>query len=197
MDDQQKTLLNDHGVVVLPEELDHDAFVLVLTACLMRPDQEIRLYCRGNGGSCRSAFAIIDIIQDHGNVVGLLTSEANSNHGVIFAGCPRRYVYPRGMLGLHRTALDAMYHVDMPYAKNRFQELEVGDRANAKIFAAACSDQAQWGEDFWYSQLDQQGSKGLVQFDADFLIRCGMARPIRELHAPRFAQSLAWENSLS
>jgi ATP-dependent protease ClpP protease subunit len=186
MNDQQKTLLNDHGVLVLPEELEHEAFVLVLTACLMRPDKEIRMYCRGNGGSCRTAFAIIDVIQDHGNVVGMLTGEANSNHGVIFAGCPRRYVYPRGMLGLHRTALDALYHVDMSYAKNRFHELEMGDHANAKIYAAACSDQTQWGEAFWYTQLEQQGSKGLVHFNADFLIKCGMARPVRELHTQTF-----------
>lgn len=181
MNEQQKALLNDHGVLVLPEELEHEAFVLVLTACLMRPDDEIRLYCRGNGGSCRTAFAIIDVIQDHGNVIGLLPGEANSNHGVIFAGCPRRYVYPLGMLGLHRTALDVMYHVDMPYAKNRYQELEVGDRANARIYAAACENQIQWGEEFWYRQIEQQGSKGLVQFDADFLIACGMARPAAEL----------------
>lgn len=98
----------------------------------MRPDKEIRMYCRGNGGSCRTAFAIIDIIQQHGNVVGLLTSEANSNHGVVFAGCPRRYVYPRALLGLHRTALDELYHVDSPYARNRYDELEAGDRANAE-----------------------------------------------------------------
>lgn len=181
MDDQQKALLNEYGVLVLPETLEHDIFALVLTACLMRPDKEIRLHCRGNGGDSRASYAIIDVIQQHGNVVGLLASEANSNHGVIFAGCPRRYVYPRAQLGLHRVAHDAMYHIDAPYAKNRYHEFEASDRANAKIYAAACNDQAQWGESFWYQQLDQQGSHGVVQFDATFMITCGMALPISEL----------------
>ncbi len=181
MDDQQKALLNEHGVLILPESLEHDVFALVLTACLMRPDKEIRMYCRGNGGDCRASYAIIDIIQQHGNVVGLLTSEANSNHGVIFAGCPRRYVYPRGQLGIHRTALSEMYHIDASYALNRHEEMESGDRSNARIYSAACKDQKKWGEKFWYKQLDQQGSRGLKQFDADFLIKCGMALPISEL----------------
>lgn len=181
MDDQQKVLLNDHGVLILPEELDHDVFALVLTACLMRPDQEIRLYCRGNGGDSRTSYAIIDIIQQHGNVVGLLTSEANSNHGVIFAGCPRRYVYPRARLGLHRTSLSEMYHIDAPYALNRHEEMETSDHTNARVYAAACKDQTQWGESFWYQQIDQQGSRGLILFDAPFLIECGMAQPISAL----------------
>lgn len=181
MDDQQKSLLNDHGVLVLPEELDHAVFVLVLTACLMRPDKEIRLYCRGNGGGSRESYAIIDIIRQHGNVVGLLTSEANSNHGVIFAGCSRRYVYPLGQLGIHRTALSEMYHIDAPYAQNRYDEMESGDRSNARIYASACNDQKKYGESFWYRAIDKQGSRGLKQFDADFLIKCGMAMPISDL----------------
>jgi ATP-dependent protease ClpP protease subunit len=180
VDDQQKALLNEHGVLILPEELEHEVFALVLAACLMRPDKEIRMYCRGNGGDSRASYAIIDIIQQHGNVVGLLASEANSNHGVIFAGCSRRYIYPHGQLGVHRVALNEMYHIDATYAKNRYQEFEASDRANAKVYAAACKDQTRWGEDFWYTQIDEQGSRGVVQFDACFLITCGMAQPISD-----------------
>ncbi|HYE75876.1 MAG TPA: ATP-dependent Clp protease proteolytic subunit [Blastocatellia bacterium] len=183
MDDQQKALLNEYGVLVLPEELEHDAFALVLMACLMRPDKEIRLHCRGNGGSCRAGMAIVDLVREHGQFIGLLTSEANSTHGVIFAGCPRRYVYPSGSLGAHRIALSEMYHIDAPYARNRYEEMETGDRYNAKILASACKDQKRWGEKFWYRQLNQQGSRGLKQFDAKFLIECGMAEPITALRS--------------
>jgi hypothetical protein len=180
MTDDERKLLEEHGVLVLPEELEHSVYVLVLTACLMRPDKEIRLYCRGNGGDTRASYAIIDLIHQHGNFTGLLPSEANSNHGVIFAACHRRYVYPYGQLGIHRTALSEMYHIDAPYAKNRYEEFEAGDRMNACVYGKACKD-SRWGEAFWYRQIDTQGSRGLVQFDAAFLIECGMARPIVEM----------------
>lgn len=181
MTDDERKLLTEYGVLILPEELEHDVFALVLTACLMRPDKVIYMHCRGNGGDSRASYAIIDVIQQHGNVVGLLASEANSNHGVIFAGYPRRYVYPRAQLGLHRTAMNELNHVDAPYAKNRYHEFEASDRANAKIYAAACQDQTLWGESFWYQHLDRQGSHGVVQFDAAFMITCGMAKPISEM----------------
>lgn len=181
MDDQQKALLNDHGVLILPDEIDHDVFALVLTACLMRPDQPIKMYCRGGGGDATAARGIVDVIQYHGQVVGLLPGEANSAHGTIFAGCSQRYVYPGACLGVHRVALGSIDSVDARYAKNWHVGFDILDRATAKTLAAACTDQKKYGESFWYKTIDKQGSSGLTRFDAAFLIKCGMAQPISEL----------------
>lgn len=189
MTDAERELLEKHGVVALPEILDHDGYLLILSACLMRPDDPITLYCRGNGGSCRTANAIVDLVREHGQVRGVLLSEANSSHAVIFAGCPERYVYPHGLLGIHRTALEDMYHVDAPYARWQAEESDANDRYNAAIFAEACRGRAYYGVDFWYGEIEKAGSRGLKQFNAKFLIDCGMAVPVSEM--PRLTQKVA------
>lgn len=181
MDDKQKALLNDYGVLVLPDEIDHQVFVLVLTACLMRPDQPIKMYCRGGGGDATAARGIVDVIQQHGKVIGLLPGEANSSHGVIFAGCAERYVYAGASLGVHRVTLETLEDVDAHYAKNTHRRFDMLDRAAAKTLAGACKDQSKHGEMFWYKAIDKQGGSGLKSFDADFMIKCGMAQSISEL----------------
>lgn len=181
MDDQQKALLNDHGVLILPDDIDHAVFVLVVTACLMRHDQPIKMYCCGDGGEAPTARRIVDVIAQHGRVIGLLPGDANSAHGVIFAGCSERYVYSGAGLGVHRVARGGINGLDAMHAQAQYDEMDGLDRAAAKTLAAACNDQKKYGESYWYRAIDRQGRNGVKRFDADFMIKCGIARPISEL----------------
>ena len=101
MDDAVHRLLELKKTIILPEEIDHDAYHTIVEATLLYPDDEIDLYCRGQGGSSGDALAIVDAIKQHGNFTGLLMGPAVSSHAIIWAGCNTRYCYPNGRLGLH------------------------------------------------------------------------------------------------
>lgn len=180
MEENARKLLDDHGIVILPEEIDHDTFVLVLEATLIRKDAPITLHCHGEGGDSCVAGAIVDIIRHHGRVRGVLAGDANSCHGVIFASCTERYVYPGGRVGIHRVSQTEIRSVTADYAEGVAKLLESHDRRNAKIFASACRDQHHWHEAFWFEVI-RVNPRALHHFDASFLIECGMARPISEM----------------
>lgn len=178
--DQALKLLETHKAIILPEDLDHESYILIQMACLMYPNDVLTLYCRGDGGSCRTATAIVDAVRAHGNVRAVLAGEADSSHGVIFAGCPQRYVHPNGALGVHRTTVMQIDMVDAPYARNRAEDLESGDQWNARVLAEACPIGSHLTQAWWYQQIAETG-KGLKLFDSAFLISNGMAKPASEL----------------
>lgn len=180
MNDRGWAFLESHKSIILPEELEHECYIVVQTACILYPNDWINLYCRGDGGGCRIANSIVDAVQTHGKVRGILAGEANSSHGIVFAGCPERYVYPNGALGVHRTVLHQIEMVDAPYARNRFEGLEAGDRSNARILASACPVGSELNAEWWYQQIAETG-KGLRLFDSAFLISNGMAKPASDL----------------
>lgn len=181
MDDEARKLLVKHGVLVLPEYITHDTYALVLEALLECEGQEMNLYCRGDGGSSRAALAIVDLVQQHGRVNGILPSEANSSHAIIFAGCPQRYVYPRASIGLHKVAFESgSTRVDSQYAQLIAQEYEAVEHLNADILAAASNKPAR----YWYDIIQSAGSAAVIQFDAAKLIEFHMAQPIAALSVP-------------
>lgn len=179
MNDMQRRLLDETAVLMLPEVIDHDAYQMVLEACLMRQDKGIHLFCRGDGGSSRDAYAIIDVIRDHGNVTGFLPGDACSMHAIIWAACAKRFVYPLGTIGLHMVALNHIDHIDAKYAARIAGEYEATDRRNARILADACTSAGlQFGVDFWLNTIQHSGSHGITEFDAHFLTDvCKMAYP--------------------
>lgn len=179
MDDKFLKLLQDHQVIILPDEIEHDSYEMVLESCLRFPDLRLKLYCRGDGGDTRTGLAIVDIIRQHGRVVGILPSEANSTHALIFAGCPERYIYPLGRIGVHMVAWGNKGHVDSRAAKLTYDEFSQTDRLNAQILAEACLPQ--WNLEFWLNIINGTGSHGVTQFNSEFLIQCGMAKPIQAL----------------
>lgn len=182
MTDDERKLLEQSGAIILPEELEHPVYGLVLNACLLYSDKRLTIYCRGDGGSSRTANAIVDVVRQHGNVAGVLIGEANSSHGVIFAGCPQRYTYPNGLLGFHRTALEYIHGATGPYALNRAEDLERADRYNAQIYASACTPNGGYDASWWYDEIDK-ADRGMTLLSAFFLIECGMAKPIAEMPA--------------
>lgn len=176
LSDEAKQLLDERGLFVMPSEIDHDAFKLVVYVCALY-DKPLTFHCHGDGGDTAAAFGIVDVMRQHGNITGLLAGEANSSSGVIFAACTHRYVYPHGTLGVHGCTMSQLNTVDLAYAHTWMKELETTDRKMAQIF----SDATNAPFEFWVEMITRQGGQGYTRLETQFLIECGMARPIEEL----------------
>lgn len=177
MEDKQIELLARHGVLVLPVEIEHETYVLLLEALLHLGDKPLTLYCRGDGGSTRAAHAMCDLIRQHGKVTGMLPGEANSAHGIVWAACEHRYVYPHARLGVHQCGYDSLgTRVDSQLLSQIARDYMTSDRLNANILAAASVRSPEW----WYNVIKEAGSGGVVHFRARDLREMDMARPIEE-----------------
>lgn len=175
MNETQKALLAK-GVVVLPNRIEHEVYEYVLEAVTTRPEQ-IVMYCKGDGGDVSSALAIVDLIQQHGNVVGMLPGEANSSHATIFAGCQERYVYPNGFMGVHQIAWDSHNgRLDAHNLRLLAVDFDSTDAQVAGILAAASNKSMDW----WYKVLRDTGSGGVTRYPARQMIQFGLARDVGE-----------------
>ena len=180
MNETQEKLITERGVIILPEDMGHEAYELVLE-CLLRAEDSwhdtIRLFCRGDGGCARSALAIVDLVREHGNVAGMLAGEAHSSHAIIWAGCPQRYVYPMGAIGLHRVAVNGLSsRQDAVSLKAFAEEYAATDRRMVKVLNEACP----FHGPFWINLLEETGSGGVKMFSAADLISMEMAKPVSE-----------------
>lgn len=177
MNETQKALLAK-GVVVLPNRIEHEVYEYVLEALAIRPEQVV-MYCKGDGGDVSSALAIVDLIQQHGNVVGMLPGEANSSHATIFAGCQERYVYPNGFMGVHQIAWDSHNgRLDSHNLRLLSVDFDAADGQVAGILAAASNKSMDW----WYKVIRDTGSGGVTRYPARQMIQLGLARDVGEFH---------------
>lgn len=184
MNEMQARLLAQ-GIVVLPEEIEHSTYEYVLEALLERPNKQVVMYCKGDGGDSRSAMAMVDLIGLHGDVVGLLVGEANSSHATIWASCQTRYVSAHGGIGLHKVAWSNFSgRADSHNLKLVAQEFDTTEAKTAAILAKASNRDADW----WLKTIQETGSSGIRQFDAARLIEMEMARPI-EARVMEFLQA--------
>ena len=177
MDDAQRKLLEDRKTIILPDEIDHDAYSLVVEAAILYPDDEIDLYCRGEGGYSGDAFAMIDIIQQHRKFVGLLVGAVVSSHAVIWAACNTRYVYPHGKLGLHGV-ITTHERTDFMNAKAFFQKARANERIDyesARLFASISNNDIE----HWRLLIENTGL-GLEWLYSEQIIEYHMAHTIAD-----------------
>jgi ATP-dependent protease ClpP protease subunit len=108
-DEQKKAqpLLAKWGIIILPEEINHEAYVEFSWALQigreLHGDKPIELRCCGTGGGSRWSFAIADLIKRDGNIDGILIGEVTSGHSIIWSWCQRRYAYPLASLKVHQV----------------------------------------------------------------------------------------------
>lgn len=176
MNETQKALL-EKGVVVLPDVIEHDTYLYVLEALIERPERVV-MYCAGNGGSARDALAIVDLVQQHGHVVGMLMGFALSANSVIWASCIKRYVSPNGGIGVHRIASrqsDSL--IDIAKVNLIAEEYTYIEARMIEIYAAA----SRLHERTWHGILQEAGSDWYRWFGAAKLVgEMGMAQDISE-----------------
>jgi ATP-dependent protease ClpP protease subunit len=177
MDDAQMKLLEEHKIIILPEQIAHDTYRLIVEATIRCPDDEIDLYCRGEGGYSADTFAIVDIIRRHGKFVGLALGAVVSSHVTIWASCQKRYVYPHGRLGLHSV----LSGVSMPEYMDAKTFIQKGsnclhiDQADAEILAGSSNKDAI----FWLDKINN-AALGLEWITTAQIIQYDLAWPIAE-----------------
>lgn len=176
MDETRQKLL-DRGVLVLDAVIDHETYEDVLEGLLMRPEQDVRLYCAGEGGEARMALAIADLVQQHGRVIGMLPGPAMSSHATIWAACGTRYVFPHGRIGVHNVCWNTQRTLDAQSLNVLSNEFEALNRETALIYEAAST----WTLGYWQGAMGQAGSHGFTVFDAAALVGMGMAQMARGL----------------
>lgn len=187
VDEKREKLLTERGVLVLPSVIEHETYEMMLEALLIMAGRDVRLFCRGNGGDSDSALAIVDLIREHGKVIGLLAGGASSSHAVIWASCSERFIYPLASIGIHKVAWESIEtRVDADNAQLLAAKYDRYDRANAEILAAASNESVFW----WSEMFRQAGSGGLKVFDSVILDALHMARPIAEYHVANEAARL-------
>jgi len=181
MDDTQIQLLDRHSVLILPEEIEHSTFVLLLEALLHLDGKPLVLHCHGNGGISAVSRAMVDLIRQAGNVTGLMAGECNSSHGIVWASCQQRFVYPHGILGVHRVAKS---QVSTRFDGQTFEQFAADfnrmDMENSHILASASNKPSDW----WYERIVETGSGGTTNFTATQLVLMDMAKPISEYRPP-------------
>lgn len=177
MDEKQEKRLREYGVLVLPDEIDHEAYELVLDATLMRPNDPITIHCSGSGGSTWDALAIVDLVQVHGACIGILAGTSASAHLDIYAACRERYIYPNGRIGIHEAGYSGPDgKLDMNGSKSYLNDLEQLNLQIAQLYASASTLTIE----YWQTMLRQVGNSGCRWMMADEVIAWGMARPVAE-----------------
>jgi len=182
MNETQVKLIEQYGVIVLPDTIDHDAYMQIVESFYFAHSikrKELRIFCQGMGGETNCALAIADMIQHRGNCVGLLPGQADSCHGDVFLACQKRYVFPLACLGIHSSKyfFDSGTKMDISGAENRFRMIQSYDGRTARIMAMASNKSGV----FWEDRMRAIGSDGVQHLTAYELVWFGMARPISEL----------------
>ena len=189
MNETQVKMMETYGVLVLPEDIDHAAYVLVVEALLFADQcghETVVLYCAGGGGDVNAALAIVDVIQLRGNVIGLLPGQADSSHATVWLGCSERYVYPLGAMGIHEmkfTVYDKT-SIDRQFARNYGDAVQSYHGRVAKLLCDACAEPELYTVEHWLDVLHQVGASGVVHYDAEHLILFGIAKPVSAFVMP-------------
>lgn len=179
MDETRQKLL-DRGVMVLDAVIDHETYEAVLEGLFMRPEQDVVLYCAGEGGMARMALAIADLVQQHGMVIGMLPGPAMSCHATIWAACGTRYVFPHGRIGVHNVCWTTQRTLDAQSLDVLAKEFEGLNQETARILAAAAkADVAHWR-----AAMQAAGSHGFTVCTAADLIAMDMAEPVSKFVQP-------------
>lgn len=171
-----------------PEDIDVDAYTSLATKIFKSLDKPLYLFCRGDGGGLRYTMAIIDAIKYHGDVTGLLLSESNSAHSLLFASCQHRYTFPSGRLGVHESGWmgDSELVMDTTYAAFLSTDFAYYNNIMAQIYANSSNKKAT----FWKKAITKAASVRLTYFSANELISMGMALPVESL--PRKTFQTIW-----
>lgn len=184
MNDQQKACLQ-RGVIVLPEQIDHEAYLYILEAVLELDGKRGKVFCHGTGGATTSAFAICDLFSENENLIGILIGDARSSMSYIFCSCYRRYVYPNATLGIHRPSYNSDRWMDGRGFDNLTEELRMTEQRMISLYTRASNRDAV----YWRELLNRAGGDFLLHLDAEQCIELGLARPFGELKEMEMSQN--------
>lgn len=177
MTDSADYLLEKQAIIVLPGEIDHAAYTMILHRIMqgreLHRDKPLQLYCRSDGGWAWDAEAIVALIEADGNIDGVLLGETLSSGAFIWASCTRRYVYPDARLGIHPTKRDIGYRPGTEL-RGLVEEADWIDRFQCRRYYMSSNRDFDW----WWARLHSPGD--VKWLEATELIEIGMTRRIAE-----------------
>lgn len=176
--------LLDRQIILLSGFIDdamYRQFVWALsTARRDHPKDPIMLWITCPGGATDLAVAMADLVQNDGNVWGVIMGKAASGAASIWASCSHRYATPNSILGIHQVVF--VQRENLTAVDSHMMSIEC-QRRNQQIIqtlttASNCSTE------YWTKALLSTNME-LVTYDFDDLILFNMARPFSMLDADR------------
>lgn len=173
--DRDKVLesLRGEKIYALPEDIDFDTYAEVLEFLTIYKDDPVTIHCAGGGGSTDVAFAIVDLIRQHGAVRTALMGAAYSSHVIVFASGRDRQVSQHAQIGIHRPYFERVGgHAGE--LTNRAFYLHDLERQIAELF----SDASKHSDGWWLDVIRSVERGGWVHYNSQSIISMGLAQPL-------------------
>lgn len=158
--------------IILPPVIDGDTYEQIMQLMMIAREESnrpIELYCAGYGGQSDLGFGIIDWITADGSVEGYLMGKAYSTHAIIWAACPKRYIYSNSVMAIHRVQLNDINNIDQNTAHQMYNSLRYTDNRMAEVLAHASNKSLK----YWKEKL-ATGSNYSAPIDATGLMSLDM-----------------------
>ncbi|MBU4536700.1 ATP-dependent Clp protease proteolytic subunit [Patescibacteria group bacterium] len=91
------------------------------TSLIAFQDNEVHLFIDSPGGHIDRGFDMADAIEAHGNVTGIVTSQASSAAFVILHHCKKRHMFKHSYIMCHGHTIPPL-RVDDPKIDEKFEE---------------------------------------------------------------------------
>lgn len=174
---EAQPLLMSLGVIITPPEID-DAFYKEMAWAISlgrkaHPRAKLRILCCGHGGWSYQALGIGDLLSSDGNIIGILNGYCASAHGIIWASCPERLVYPHATLGVHLGTYSELKEVNAVDVMHNYETLQWIDHRVASLYASISTEDV----DYWKGRI-RHAPGSLDDIHADELVEMGMARHV-------------------
>lgn len=177
MTPEQKQLIDERGLIVLPDTIEPELFELFVYAMHIRESKPITVYCRSDGGDARTGEAVAELIRLHGDVTGIIHGACLSAAVTIFAACQRRFACEFAWLGLHTGAFGSDgYRMDEPELDALKKEIAKSDRMQAKLLQRASNASF----DLWLGKIQSANHRAVIMVESDDLFLYELAKPIKE-----------------
>lgn len=173
---QQPLITLSPPMILFPSIVDEGTFFMLSWALELARDYHgedvpILMRINGWGGHTSQMFSIVDLLQMDRNVYGYLYGENYSAHTIVWASCPKRFVFPNASLNIHNGALFKPEGVreNVQVMRRQLMSAENADRRMAKIYAAACENKT-YDEDYWMHLMSGTSPDSFELIQADDIV---------------------------
>lgn len=180
--DKEQELLENRRLIVLHETIEHETYELFAYAALRFPSDQITVWCKSNGGDCRSAEAIAGLIKMHGDFCAVLIGPVMSAAVTIFAACQTRYIAPTGTIGLHTSSIGGEDRGDTISMRHAMEELDHTDNFQAQCLAEASNKPASE----WLALIQSAAHRPCKIITADRLLVYELGKPMADYKLPEY-----------
>lgn len=169
------------GIVTTPKNIDYESYRELETCFeyISYKDRDIYLRVLGWGGYVEHSMSIVDLTRLH-DVTGILVGAAYSGSSIIWAGCPKRYVMPNGLLQVHQASVvhreDAVDTANSSYLS--LLNLMEDNKTMIEIYSDACASPNHKAS-YWGNIFTVSSDAGLKRYNSDAIVNeLQMGQPI-------------------